>query len=269
MSPPGRPGPAGERALEGWRVVVTRCRDDAEALASPLARAGATVLLFPTIVRVPPRSLGPLDRALARIAAFHWLVFTSPQAARVAFARLRRLRAGPVPPIAAIGADTARALEELGHVPALVPEVATAEALAAALRAGGVEGKRLLFPRAREGRDVVPALLAAAGAQVTVATAYETRCAPRPAPGRRRRLAGVHAILFTSPSTVRCFERLAGRREARRLLQEAVAGAIGPTTRWALAPLAPREVVVPARPSIEGLVAALEARAARGLPDAP
>ena len=66
---------------------------------------------------------------------------------------------------AAIGPSTADALAEFRVRADIVPDEYRAEGLAAAL-APLVAGKRVLWPRANRGRDVLPNELTAAGATV-------------------------------------------------------------------------------------------------------
>src|SRR5437868_13731383 len=109
--------------LAGLRVLVTRPTEHSAAWLDAFAAAGATVLSYPTVQVVPPPSWDALDEAFAHLADYQWLVFTSAAAARFSLARL------PVPPrtlsrprVAAVGRETARAIEEHGLPVALIPE---------------------------------------------------------------------------------------------------------------------------------------------------
>lgn len=80
--------------------------------------------------------------------------------------------------IAAIGPSTARALEQIGRTPGLVPPHAVAESLTEALlpyaRQPDGTPTRFLLVRAEEARELLPETLRAAGAVVTIAPAYRT-----------------------------------------------------------------------------------------------
>src|SRR5205085_980600 len=65
------------RPLFGKRVLVTRPRHQAGAPARRLEELGAQVLLLPAVEVRDPADWGPVDRALAELASFQWLVFTS------------------------------------------------------------------------------------------------------------------------------------------------------------------------------------------------
>ena len=89
----------------------------------------------------------------------------------------------------AIGPGTAAALEEHGLAASLVPDEHVAEGVVAALaaRARRLAGRRVLLPRARGARPVLPDELRRQGAQVDVVELYEASRPRRCLSGRRRR----------------------------------------------------------------------------------
>src|ERR1700722_8733506 len=149
--------------LANRRILITRARDQASALATQLEAVGATPILIPPIELVPPASWCTLDAALASIRSFDWLIFTSANAVEAFITRARTLHLPPHPKrIAAIGSATARAVAEAGLTVDLIAPQAIAESLAEALRphAGGAS---MLLVRAAVARDVLPETLTAAG----------------------------------------------------------------------------------------------------------
>jgi uroporphyrinogen III methyltransferase/synthase len=219
-------GPAGP--LAGRTVVVTRPREQADALAVPMRQLGAEVILAP-VIRIVPR---PLDeearRVLAGVAAYDLLVFTSVNGVRIfaddldeAGPGLSALSApgadpgaapGRRPVLAAIGPATAAALEDRGLACDVVPEDYVAEGLLAALERRGVApaGARVLIPRAAEARSVLPDTLRSRGASVDVLPVYDTLPADR-LEVPKERLERADFITFTSSSTVRAFVDLFAR----------------------------------------------------------
>lgn len=131
---------------------------------------------------MPPEDWREIDHTLLRLSDYDWLVFTSANGVRSVLDRmsvlgipvemLTRVR------VATIGPATARALQEYGIEPALVPDRYVAEAVADALVAAGVAGKRVLLARAAEARDVLPRRLVEAGAEVEVVPVYRTEQRP-------------------------------------------------------------------------------------------
>jgi uroporphyrinogen III methyltransferase/synthase len=220
--------------LFGTRILITRTREQSSALADRLEAAGAEVVELPTIAVVPPESWAPLDAAIAGLAAYAWLIFTSANGVEAFQARLRaagkdaRSLAGTR--VCAIGPATAAALEGLGIRADVVPATFTAEGIVEAM-GGQARGQRVLLVRAAQAREVVPEELTRRGARVDVAPAYQTRPgAVDPEPVRAMLREGqVHAVTFTSSSTVVNFLGLLGP-ESPDLLGKVCVACIGPVT---------------------------------------
>ena len=168
-----------QRPLYGKTVVVTRAREQASGLAAQLAELGARVIQCPTIEIRPLDDYAPLDRAIAALGEYQWLIFTSVNGVKYFWQRLelagRDARALGSCKVAAIGPATAEALRIRGIGPDLVPEKYMAEGVIAGLQAQGpVSGMRMLLPRAAKAREILPEELRKAGATVDVIAAYET-----------------------------------------------------------------------------------------------
>lgn len=245
--------------LFGKRIVVTRARGQAEALSGKLRAVGANIIEMPTIEIAPAADYNPLDRAIADLDAYNWLIFTSANGVRYFMERLdrsrsdlRALRAR----ICAIGVATKSAVEALHLKVDLMGEEYVAESLVEAFRSVDLQGKRVLLPRAAVARDVLPAELRERGACVDVVEAYRTVL---PA-GAEQQAAEIFTggskpdwITFTSSSTVQNFVRIAG---ASALAGVKVAS-IGPVTT-ATAKKLGLEVTVEARIyTADGLVQAI------------
>jgi uroporphyrinogen III methyltransferase / synthase len=258
----------GRLPLAGKRIVVTRARGQAEALSTRLRDLGADVAELPTIEIRPAADYGPLDRALANLAAYDWLIFTSANGVRYFLERLdrsaadlRALRAK----ICAIGPATRAAVEALHLKVDLMGKDYVAEGLLAAFAPHDLAGSRVLLPRAAVARDLVPAGLARRGAQVDVVEAYRT-VVPEDAADRAREIFGAERkpdfITFTSSSTVQNFVQAA--QAFLPVLPSAVS--IGPvTTRTARSlgiPVAAEARVYTMDGLVEALVAICETGAA-------
>ena len=195
--------------LFGRRIVVTRARGQADALASRLEALGAAVVEMPAIEIQAPADAAPLDRAIAELASYDWLIFTSANGVKFFLDRLdrsaadlRSLRAK----ICAIGPATRAAVEALHLKVDLMGKEYVAEGLLAAFAAHDLAGKRVLLPRAAVARDLVPVELTRRGARVDVVEAYRT-VMPEDAASRAGEVFGVahrpEIVTFTSSSTVR------------------------------------------------------------------
>lgn len=216
MANPNQP-PAAEMPLRGRSIVVTRAQGaGAERFAVRLRAMGAEVVEFPTIELASPDDYAPLDRAIARLDSFDWLIFTSATGVDAFIARLktlgRELDAPKSALVAAIGPATARRLRDYGFEVVAMPAEYRAEAIIGAIGEERIRGARFLVPRAQVAREHLPRMLAEKGAaEVVVAPAYRT-IMPPPAgvDSLRQRLATVDLITFTSSSTVDNFCALIG-----------------------------------------------------------
>jgi uroporphyrinogen III methyltransferase/synthase len=254
---------ASAKPLAGRLVVVTRPRAQAQAFATLLEEAGATVLLVPTIVIEPPASWEPLDRALDGIGDYRWAVFTSVNGVEMTRRRLeqRGREAGVLRGrrLAAIGPATAGALRNLGLEPEVVPEEYVAEGLAGSLLGLIRPGERVLLARAADTRDVLVRELEAAGAFVDEVAAYRTRPAHEDVEELRRALAAgrVDVVTFTSSSTVRHFADLFPSGDLPRLLSGVAIACIGPVTRATARELGLEARIVPREYTIAALAHAI------------
>ncbi len=251
--------------LAGRRILITRAANQAGRLEDALAAKGAEVLRLATIEIAPPESYAALDEALKQIQSFDWLILTSANGAAALGERMRvlqisRERIAPLQ-VAAIGPATAEAARTIGLTVHSVPEEYVAETVAEALREK-TAGRRVLLVRAAVGRDVIPAELAKAGAQVQVVEAYRT-VLPAGSIGLIRELLDQErglpdAVTFTSSSTVTNFFtllRAAGLEPPPGLL----AVSIGPVTSRTLREHDWEPAAEAAKSDIPGLVAACEA----------
>jgi uroporphyrinogen III methyltransferase / synthase len=238
------------RPLHGRTVAVTRARPQASALAARLRELGAEVVEAPAI------RTQPVEATLPDLATYDLVCLTSPNGVHGLFSLMRaadldaRALAGRT--VAAIGPGTARALDEHGIRPDVVPERSVAEGLAAAL--AGVPVRRALVARGREGRDVLPDALRQRGAEVDVLVLYETVAEPLDE-ATARAASRADYLTFTSASTVRHFLAAAGPPDGPRI------ASIGPATTAALreAGLSPAIEADPHTP--DGLIEAILADA--------
>jgi uroporphyrinogen-III synthase len=247
------------------RVLVTRPRHQASALAELLVAAGAEPILIPTIEIVPPASFDALDDSLKELDGFDWLIFTSANAVQVFAERAQALGVEVhAKRIAVIGSATARAAREfLGRSPDLVPEHATAEGLAEALLAYAA-GSSMLLVRAAVARDVLPERLKAAGARVRIAEAYRN-VIPADSIREIQELFASDppdAVTFTSASTAQNLHALLDAAELE-IREGTVLASIGPITSRAMREVGMEPTVEAGEATIASLVDALLASARR------
>ena len=238
-------------------AVLTRDPEACAAYAEPLGRLGLEVVAMPVTRTAPPPDEGALARALE--TGGHVAILVASARAAQALARARGH--APLAEVWAVGPATAAALQAAG-IPAVQPEaVHDASTLAVALLGSReLVGKKVLVPRAAEGRDEAITLLRAAGAVVDDIVAYRTV----PVPADDAELAMPLSLLVTgqaavcavfAPSQVAALRGLLGSLEDLPTMFVA----IGETTAASLHAAGVGEVGVADRPTPEGLANAVAA----------
>lgn len=253
-----------KRPLFGRRVLVTRSREQASRLTEEIEARGGEVYEFPTIEIVPPEDFAELDAALARIATYQWLVFTSVNGVQAFFQRCRQLRRDIRDlqglRLCAVGPATLQELENRGFVVEFTPLAYRSEVLLQELSGLVQPGEKILLPRGNLAWPDLPRGLANLGARVDDVVVYQTMPGRGDAAAVREMMerGRLHAVTFTSSSTARNFVELLGiDGAADPRLQGITLVSIGPaTTRTA------RELGLPIdleaqEHTIEGLVEAL------------
>lgn len=271
------------KPLFGKRIVVTRSKEQAGDLTRALEELGAEVIELPTIKIVPPDSYRSLDQAIDRIVMpnsavpagrqerrtanyYDWVIFTSANGVSYFMDRLRsRGQDGRVlkgVKLAAIGPATARKLEEFGLKIDLVPKDYRAESLIEGLKKEKMAGVRILIPRAKEAREVLPESLKSLGAEVDVATAYQTVIDDSKVARFKEILLGkkVDVITFTSSSTVKNFVKLLRGVDSSHVLSGVKIACIGPITAQTARDEGLKVDLVAKEYTIPGLVEALTRR---------
>ncbi|MEJ2727058.1 MAG: uroporphyrinogen-III C-methyltransferase [Deltaproteobacteria bacterium] len=224
------------RPLLGRRIVVTRARQQASELVSLLSEHGAECLEYPTIKIVPPADPQPIKKAVDSLSEYDWIVFTSVNGVIYFFEQLfsagKDVRALGGMQTAAIGPATAGQLFEYGLTSDIVPETYRAESVLAAFGKVNLKGKKILLPRAKEARPILPQELKKMGAAVDEITAYETLREAENRDDLVRNLKDNHIdlITFTSSSTVKNFKALLPAQNFTKLTKGVTIASIGPIT---------------------------------------
>ena len=225
-----------KRPLLGKRIVVTRARQQASDLVRRLSDLGAECLEFPTIKVVPIDDAAPLDVAVQNLAAYDWIIFTSVNGVKFFFDHLfgtdKDVRALSHLHTASIGPATAEKLFEYGLKSDIIPQNYRAEAVVDAFRKIPLEGKKILLPRAKEARPVLPVELRKMGAEVDEVSAYLTEKVRANTAQLMKRLEDktLDLITFTSSSTVQNFKDLLPPDSFKQLIKGITVASIGPIT---------------------------------------
>ena len=244
--------------LSGLRVIVTRSADQAIFLSNKLRNLGATTIEIPMIEIVPPSDTDSMDSSIRNLSKYDWVIFTSVHGVEFFLQRMAILQI-PISclcsvRIAAIGSATSAAIQSIGRSPDYVPSRFLSENIAAGL--DGLQGKRVLLPRADIASKKLPLLLRDKGASVDEVVAYRT-VLPRELTRDRLKSVlktGVDVIIFTSPSTVRNFANALGHASVTKDLSNVRIACIGPVTAEAARQLGMAVDVVANPHTIDALV---------------
>lgn len=255
---------ASEGRLAGRTVVVTRSPEDGAELARRFEAEGARVLLVPTI-EIEPTDQGPeVERALSSLADYDGIILGSQNAAERLFSAAARHGASCRDArFFVVGAKTASFVQ--GEVPGArveAPAVYRAEALVELIRerfGGGLAGRRFLFPRAPEGRELIIDALSALGAEVQALHLYRIVPAAGPPASVLAALDSAEIITFMSGRSLENWLRLMPEPAARAHLRRAQVALIGPVAQETAARLGIRVDIVPEVATAEGLVEAVAA----------
>jgi uroporphyrinogen III methyltransferase/synthase len=225
-----------KRPLLGKSVVVTRARAQASDLVDRLSGLGAECLECPTIRIVPPEDWTALDEAMEALSTYDWLVFTSVNGVSFFFDRLYEkghdVRSLHDMRTAAIGPATAKRLGDFGLRSDIVPETYRAESIVEAFQKESMEGKKVLLPRAKEARPILPVELRKMDAVVDEIAVYRTEQDSENVDVLIERLeaGSIDFITFTSSSTVKNFKALLPEDRFEELIKDVTIASIGPIT---------------------------------------
>lgn len=263
-------------------AVLTRDPVDAQAYASALAPLGLDVVAMPVTRTVPPADRDALARALDE-GEYAAIVVASPRAVHelaravgslagmrtaersgLPAGALGSMTRGPeLPDVWAVGPATKRALD-IAKLPAQLPAGVRdgAELARRMVASRSFAGRRVLVPRAEEGRTDIREILRAAGAEVVDVVAYRTVALAPDDPllgeGADLLVRGAAAICAVfAPSQVSALAAAMGARQHALSALITRFCAIGETTAGALRAAGVAEVAVADAPTPEGMARAV------------
>ena len=250
------------------RTALLACSEmKAEILASGLAALGAEILVFPVMEIREIADRRALDTALDHLDKYDWIIFTSAYGVRFFLGRMAErgiaMERSGWPKVCAVGPATAAALEKRGVRVTLIPRDYVAEGILAAFQErqaslSGAPGIRILLPRARQARDLLPNVLAKIGALVDTVPCYETVL---PAIDREQVQTVLRRppdlLVFTSSSAVRNFVAILGGEGARSVFGGSTVAALGPVTTHTLAACGKQAEIRPCENTIPSLLEAI------------
>lgn len=260
------------RPLFGKNVLVLRPRDQAAATMKLLRQRGGEPILWPAIEIVSPANPEPMRDLVRNLDGYDLVVLTSENSVEQLFHSIAEenldARAFGRAKIAAVGTSTMATLARHGLRADIVPEQFHGDGLAEAIlthpwfvqRRNSGAPVRVAFPRAKVAREVLPEKLHAAGCEVTLVVAYETKKA---GPDKHAELLKVFeekridVVLLSASSTADVLADVLGSR-LTELLQGVLVASIGEITTSTAQKRGIGVGVTAKTSTMEGLVEAVE-----------
>ena len=246
------------KPLFGRTIIVTRPKSQAPEFIKLLEEQGAQAVAFPTIEIQPPNSYKALDKAINTIKQYDWIVFTSVNGVTSFFNRLKELgkdiRELHRAKIATIGEITAQEIQNKGIKVDIVPDDFKAEGLIKIFKKNKLKDTKILIPRAKVARDILPDTLNKIGARVDVVTAYITKKPDKAKTKNIIKLLSDHKIdmiTFTSSSTAKnFFELIPGFKQVEK---KPLIACIGPITAKTVRDAGYKSAIIPKQYTVEHL----------------
>ncbi|UQZ33108.1 uroporphyrinogen-III C-methyltransferase [Paenibacillus sp. PK3_47] len=252
--------------LFGKRIVVTRARSQASELVERIEELGGEPYEFPVIETVMPEGeekKAAIASALGALEAYDWVFFTSANGVEFFWRHLAELKMDVRglyrARIGAVGPATAAALAERGVLAEELPGVFQAEGLIEAFGPRLQPGQKVLLPRGDLARGWLPDKLRELGLEVTEVDTYETVVTGEDDIELLKLLEErrIHAVTFTSSSTVRNFMSILKRmgiEDPLALLEGVKIACIGPVTEQTAVEAGLTPGLLPDEATIEGLI---------------
>lgn len=243
--------------LAGKRYLLTASNALNEEAAAKLKDLGASVVCLPMVRVMPNKNTLELDKIIADIKSFDWLVFTSRHGVYYFFERyfVKGLaKSGLKGRIACVGSGTAAELLKCGIKADLIPDKFTTKDLAQALTQKGIAGKNIVLLRTKVERDYLTQGLAGARAKVTDCNVYNVEEVAQKAPLSKVFAEKLDGIFFLSPKATQVFFNLLPEKISNRIKQRDSFYSIGPVTTQALQAQGAKNIETAKEYTVEGLI---------------
>lgn len=161
--------------LKGLHIAVTRPVNQAASICELIEHHGGEALMFPLLAISALDDYSTFEHTIASLEQADWAIFISTNAVDYALPRILK-KFGRVPnniKFAAIGHQTAKALEHYGVHRVLIPQTRfDSESLLSLAEMQDVANKAIFIVRGVGGRDVLAETLKSRGADVIFAECY-------------------------------------------------------------------------------------------------
>ena len=164
------------QGLDNKRILVTRPREQSEALQTLIDNAGGKAISLP-LLEIEPRIDAESKQRCQFISGYDWVIFISQNAVRHALSLLPANNWTDSTAVAAVGTSTANALRQAGFPVDIHPnESMNSEGLLQALSSEALNAKKILIIRGVGGREALAEGLRERQALVDYAEVYARHC---------------------------------------------------------------------------------------------
>ena len=229
-----------KQILEDKVIVLTRNRDADPSFTEELTKLGATVVHFPTIKIVAEEDSTDFDNYLKRFEEFQFLIFSSVNAVKYFWKRVKELSLQidfTNVTVTAVGKATAEECNRFGIKVDIIPEEFSAKGIVESLNKLGVEGKKILIPSSVIARKELKDKLSEAGADVYSTHVYDNVIPSQSEVETELQFVQNNKIdlyIFTSPSTFNNFISLVKPDNLESFFNSSDIAAIGSVTAKAI-----------------------------------
>lgn len=249
-------------SLKNKNILVTRDIEQSQEFVDLIKHFGGNAIIFPTIEIQKPDTWEELDNLLLSIDTFDGLIFTSQNAVKIFFERLKNIFKENLNLekllIFAVGEKTKIEIEKQNLRCTGIPESFDAENLAELMINHNISNKRFLFPRGNISREVLIEKVQKLGGTIYPIVVYNTVC---PEPANTEEIANkllnqnIDVVTFTSPSTALNFFKIFSKWEIKNRINTLTKIAvIGNTTAAALLKINIKPDIIANPSTIEGLL---------------
>jgi len=254
------------KSLNDIGILITRAAHQQTEIESLIENEGGIPYSVPLIKIVPPESWDSADSAIREIESFDWILFTSVNGVEGFWERLKQSgkNINQLLPkkIAAVGSKTRKRLEDLGLEVSLQPKIFDGENLLKLIENEQINIKKILFPGAEYGRELLINGLVDVGASVISVPVYRT--IPNDDVNTEKLISlfadgVIQVVTFFSPSTFKIFLNKLPQKIIEKTINKLVAVAvIGSTTSDYVKGLGFKAEIVPQEHTAFGLIEAMK-----------
>ncbi|MBF0380074.1 MAG: uroporphyrinogen-III synthase [Magnetococcales bacterium] len=152
-------------------ILVTRPLPEGEVFCRLIDSCNGRFLLAPALEIKPPTDPTPFLSAVKDIHVYNGIIITSANGARALLEKLTPDM--KVPPIFSVGKKTAEIIQNAGYNSTTPSQPSGGIELAESIKNWLPGGGRLLFPRAKKGREELVEILTSSGYQIDKVVAYQ------------------------------------------------------------------------------------------------